>query len=252
MLVDTHCHIFSEYYDDIDNVVDECLNNNTKVLINAGVDKKTSLEVIELCKKYDCMYGCIGIHPEAADEYTEDDLSFIECNISNNKIVAIGEIGLDYHYENYNKEKQIELFESQLEIAQKYDIPVVVHSREATKDTVDILKKYNVRGVIHSFSGSYEIACEYLKMGFKLGVNGVITFKNCNIKDVYEKIGVDNILLETDSPYLTPVPFRGKKNYPYNVAVVADFLKNYFSLDDGIIEKITNDNVIAIFDKVKL
>src|SRR5699024_6836671 len=156
--------------------------------------------------------GALGIHPEYVENYTLDDIKFIEDNLNNPKIVAIGEIGLDYHYSKENKEEQIKLLELQLKLAEKYGVPVIIHSREATEDTINTLKKYKVRGVIHSFSGSLETAKIYIKMGYLLGINGVVTFKNCNLKDVLKEIPIENIVLETDSPYLTPVPFRGKQN----------------------------------------
>ena len=193
------------------------------------------------------MYGAIGIHPEYVDNYTKEDLFFIEKNLTNKKIVAIGEIGLDYHYTKDNKEKQIELFESQLKLAEKYNKPVIVHSREATKDTIDTLKKYKVKGVIHSFSGSFETACIYIKMGFLLGVNGVITFKNANIKEVYERIPLHNIVLETDSPYLAPVPYRGKKNEPANILVIAEFLASLYGVSISYLSEVTNENIARIF-----
>ena len=163
------------------------------------------------------MYGAIGIHPEEVENYSLDDIKFIEDNLNNKKVVAIGEIGLDYHYSKENKEKQIKLFELQLDIANKYKVPVIIHSRDATEDTINILRKYNIKGVIHSFSGSLETAKIYIKRGFLLGINGVVTFKNCNLKDILVNIGLNNIILETDSPYLTPVPYRGKQNNPSHI-----------------------------------
>lgn len=250
MFVDTHCHIFKEYYDNIDNVLNEALSNNINYCINNGSNNNYNKEVIELIGKYDNMYGAIGIHPEDVDNYNLDDIKFIENNLSNKKIVAIGEIGLDYHYTKENKNKQIELFELQLKLAEKYDIPVIVHSRDATQDTIDILRKYNVRGTIHSFSGSLETAKIYINMGFLLGVNGVITFKNCNIKDVIKEINIDNIILETDSPYLTPVPFRGKQNNPSHIMDIAKFVSELYdiSLDELSIK--TNNNIRKMYNKM--
>lgn len=250
MFVDTHCHIFKEYYDNIDNVLNEALSNNIKYCINNGSNNNYNKEVIELISKYDNMYGAIGIHPEDVDNYNLDDIKFIENNLSNKKIVAIGEIGLDYHYTKENKNEQIELFELQLKLAEKYDIPVIIHSRDATQDTIDVLKKYSVRGTIHSFSGSLETAKIYINMGFLLGVNGVITFKNCYIKDVIKNVSLDNIILETDSPYLTPVPFRGKQNNPSHIMDIAKFVSELYdiSLDELSIK--TNNNIRKMYNKM--
>ena len=154
MFCDSHCHLFSEYYDNMDEIINNALINNVDKLITAACDTKTSLETLEVIDKYDNVYGCIGLHPEEVD----DNFDF---NIFNNlpkKVVALGEIGLDYYYTKDNKEKQKEIFEKQLKLAEELNLPVVVHSREATQDTINILKEYNVKGVIHSFSGSLETA----------------------------------------------------------------------------------------------
>lgn len=248
MFVDTHCHIFSEDYDAIDDVMNNCREANISKIINSGINMMTNKEALVLSKKYKNMYITLGIHPEDAENYKEEDLLFIKDNLCNEKVVAIGEIGLDYHYEGYNKEKQIELFRKQLKIASEYNLPVVIHSRDATKDTIDILNEYNVKGVIHSFSGSYETACIYIKMGFLLGINGVITFKNCNLKDVIKRIDISNLVLETDSPYLTPVPFRGKRNEPKYIVDIAEFVANIKGISIDELSKITNENVKRVFD----
>lgn len=248
MFTDTHCHLFKDYFDDISLVLDNALKNKVNRYINNADNINSCKEVLELVSKYPTMYGTIGIHPEYVDNYTKEDLSFIEKNLTNKKIVAIGEIGLDYYYTKENKEKQIELFESQLKLAEKYNKPVIIHSREATKDTIDTLKKYKVKGVIHSFSGSFETACIYIKMGFLLGVNGVITFKNANIKEVYERIPLHNIVLETDSPYLAPIPYRGKKNEPANILVIAEFLASLYGVSISYLSEVTNENIARIFD----
>lgn len=248
MFVDTHCHIFKSDYDNIDEVLNNASNNNVKYYINNGSDREYNKEVLELVKEYDNMYGALGIHPETVDDYSLDDIEFIKNNLSNEKIVAIGEIGLDYHYTKENKDEQIKLLEMQLSLAEEYNLPVIIHSRDATEDTINTLKKFNCRGTIHSFSGSLETAKIYIKMGYLLGVNGVITFKNCNIKDVIKEVGLDNIVLETDSPYLTPVPYRGKRNEPAHIKDVALFLCQLYNVDLATLENITNENIKRIFD----
>lgn len=248
MFVDTHCHIYKEYYEDIDSIVNESISNNVNYLINNGCNRKTNEEVINLIDKYKNMYGALGIHPEYVEEYKNEDIDFIVNNLKQEKIIAIGEIGLDYHYTKENKDKQIELFESQLKIAEKYNIPVIIHSREATLDTITILKKYKLKGVIHSFSGSLETAKEYIKLGYLLGINGVITFKNSNIKEVIKKIPLDNLILETDSPYLTPEPFRGKQNNPSHIIDIAKFVSDLKEISLEDLSTITNQNIERIFN----
>ena len=214
-MIDTHAHIYSEYYDNIDELVKYLKDNNVKYILNASSNYDNALEVIELSKKYkDYLLPVVGIHPEDVDNY---NLEKIEELIKDNKVYAVGEIGLDYHYSSENKDKQKELFKRQIEIAIKYNLPVVVHTRDSIQDTFDILKSYKVKGVLHCFSGSYEMAREFIKIGFKLGIGGVLTFKNSKLYEVIEKISLDDIVLETDSPYLSPEPYRGKKNNPYNV-----------------------------------
>ena len=248
MFTDSHCHLYDEYYDSIDEIYEKMTNNDVYRVINNGIDDKTNKEVLDKISKYDWMYGAIGIHPEEVDKFKEEDLDFIINNLNSDKIVAIGEIGLDYHYTKENKEKQIDLFEKQLEIAEKNNKPVIVHSRDATLDTIESIKKYKVRGVIHSFSGSYETACIYIKMGFLIGINGVVTFKNANTIEVVKKIGIENIILETDSPYLTPVPYRGKKNDPSHIIDIVSFLSEKLNINKEEIAKITEENIKRIFD----
>ena len=248
MFTDTHCHVFKEYYDQVEEVFSRAKECFVGRFFVAGCNHASNLEVLDLLS-YSDVYGSLGIHPEFADTYLESDLKFIEKNLKNEKIIAMGEIGLDYHYTKENKEKQKELFEKQLELASRYSIPVVIHSRDATEDTITILKKYpHVKGVIHSFSGSLETAQIYIKMGYKLGINGVVTFKNSHLKEVVKEV-LSSIVLETDSPYLTPHPHRGEKNEPKYIIEIAKFLSEYLSISLDEILSITNKNIRAIFDK---
>lgn len=250
--VDTHCHIFKSDYENINEILENASNNHIKYVIDNGSNNETNKEVLELIKKYPNMYGAIGIHPEDVDGVMPDDIKFIEDNLSNEKIVAIGEIGLDYYYTKENKEEQIKLFESQLSLAEKYNMPVIVHSRDATEDTINSLKKFKCKGVIHSFSGSLETARIYIKMGYLLGVNGVITFKNAKIKDVIKEVGLKNIVLETDSPYLTPVPFRGTQNNPGHVLQIAQFVADLYNISLEALAEQTNNNITNMYKKMKL
>lgn len=247
MFCDTHCHLFREYYENIDEILKIAKDNQVTRYIVAGCDDSTNREVLELLSK-EGIYGALGIHPEEVDNYSDSDIQFIENNLKHQKVIAIGEIGLDYHYTKENREEQIKLLESQLSLAKKYHLPVVIHSREATEDTINVLKKYHVHGVIHAFSGSLETAKIYIKMGFCLGVNGVITFKSCNLKEVIKNIPLEYIVLETDSPYLTPVPYRGKQNDPSKIREIAQFLGSIYGVSLEELAKITNKNIARIFD----
>ncbi len=248
MFTDTHCHLYNEYYNNIDVIINNAQQNGINRFIVSGCSTKDNNEVINIIKRFDNLYGVIGLHPEEALNYCIEDIKMLENNLNNSKIIGIGEIGLDYHYENFDKEKQQALFKSQLELADKYKLPVVIHSREATEDTIRILKEYpGVKGVIHSFSGSKETAMIYIKMGYKLGINGVVTFKNSHLKDILKDI-INNIVLETDSPYLTPHPYRGTQNNPSYIKLIANFICDYLNLDLSQLSIITNNNIKEIFD----
>lgn len=248
MFTDTHCHIYKEYYENIDEILKNAKENKINRMINNGCDKKSNSEVLELIGKYENMYGALGIHPENVEEYIQEDIKLIEKQLNHKKVIAIGEIGLDYHYTKENKEKQKKLLEEQLSLAERYHLPVIIHSREATEDTINILKNYKTKGVIHSFSGSLETAKIYIKMGYLLGINGVITFKNSKLKDVIREIPLENIVLETDSPYLTPEPFRGKRNEPARILEIAKFISELKEISIEELARITNDNIKRIFD----
>lgn len=250
MYIDTHCHIYQEYYDDIDKVIRECRDHNCSVLVVNGCDLKSSQETLNIADKYPEVYAAIGFHPTELSIFEETWYDWLIDHLNNQKVVAIGEIGLDYHYDDTDKEKENAVFEKQLSIAEAYHLPVIIHSRDATEDTIKILKKYHLKGIIHSFSGSIETAKEYIRLGYKLGINGVITFKNSHLKEVVKELGLKYFVIETDSPYLTPEPHRGEKNYPYNVQIIVEFLSDYLDIPTEEILKITNANALDILSKI--
>ncbi len=245
-MVDTHCHIFAEDYPDIDDVINRMDDN---IIIVSGFDDASNREVLKLCSLYDNVYGTLGIHPESAsDKY---DLDFVRDHINDSKIVAVGEIGLDYYYTKDNRDEQIDLFCKQIEIAISNNKQLVVHSRDAISDTYDIIKKYGIgsKTDIHCFSSSLEMAREFVKLGCKLGIGGVLTFKNSSkLKEVVDGIDIDSLLLETDSPYMTPVPFRGKRNEPYNIRYVAQAISDIKGINLDDVLKITSENAYKLFD----
>ena len=249
MYIDTHCHLSLEDYDDIDLVIKENRENSIDKIIISGCTRDTIKETLDLIDKYPDVYATIGYHPSETDITNESDLIVLEEQLQREKIVGIGEIGLDYHYGSDNKEKQIELFRKQMELAEKYDLPVVIHSRDATEDTINILKEYpNVIGDMHCFSGSVETAHIYIKMGYKLGIGGVVTFKNSNLYKVIESVGIENIVLETDSPYLTPEPFRGKRNSSKYIPYIAEKIANILNISVDEVAGITTKNACTLFD----
>lgn len=244
-MIDTHCHLFEEDYDNLDELLKEIFNNNIYCIVN-GCDYLTNKAAIQLCCN-NGIYASIGYHPTELSKIPENHIKILEEMLLNNKIVAIGEIGLDYHYD-YDKEVQKRIFKEQLDLAQKYNLPIIVHSRDAINDVYEMLKNYKLRGIIHAFSGSYEMAVKFIKLGYKLGIGGVITFKNCNLKNVVAKISLDDIVLETDSPYLTPEPNRGKKNSPLNLRYIASYIADIKGTTYEEVCKVTNYNAISLFD----
>ncbi len=249
MYIDTHCHLSKDYYPDIDFIVSENINAGISKMILSGCDKKSISESIMYAEKYENIYVTIGYHPEEVSNVSIDEINQLKNIIKRcKKIVGIGEIGLDYHYEKESKEKQILLFEKQLEIAEELNLPVVIHSRDATLDTINCLQKYNVKGVIHCFSGSLEVANTYIKMGFKLGIGGVVTFKNSKLGEVIKNISLENIVLETDSPYLTPDPYRGKVNSSKYIPVIAQSLSSLYNVSLEEISKVTTENALNLFN----
>lgn len=248
MLTDTHCHLFKEYFEDIDKVICDAKNNKVNRFINNATNLDNCREVIITSKNNNDVYYSLGIHPDSVDDSLEELRKIVIDNLNDEKFIAIGEIGLDYHYGKENKTQQIEVFEYQLTLAEEFNLPVIVHSREATQDTLDCIKKYKVKGILHCFNGSLEIAKEYIKLGFYFGVNGVITFKNAKIDEVIKEIPIERILFETDSPYLTPEPFRKYLNEPKYILTIAQYVAKLYDISLEDVMKITEENVFNVFD----
>lgn len=213
IIFDTHAHYDDSAFDiDREKVLNSLKDKGICAVINAGSDVESSKESIHLAEKYKYIYAAVGVHPQSVKTSWNSDIKIIEQLLSHEKVVAIGEIGLDYYHDSQYKDLQLSMFESQLKLASEMDFPVIVHDREAHSDTMSLLRKYNPRGVIHCFSGSVEMAQEVIKLGMYIGIGGVITFKNAkNPLNVVKNIPLKSILLETDSPYMTPVPYRGKR-----------------------------------------
>ena len=243
-MIDTHCHI------DCCEDVEDIINSFDGIIITSGYDDKSNLKVIDLVNKYPNVYGTLGIHPEEVDN--DYNLDIVINNLDNPKIVGIGEIGLDYHYTKDNIDKQKELFIKQLDIANTYNLPIVVHSRDAIEDTYNILKNYNLKGSIHCFSSSLEMARKFIDFGYKIGVGGVITFKNGKkLREVVVGISINDILTETDSPYLSPEPFRGKENNPSNVYYVVKEIASIKGISSEEVENNTMKSAKEVFIKLK-
>lgn len=249
MMIDTHCHLGKEDYEDVSAVIKNMGNNIMIVSTASPTDIK---EVIRLCEKYPNIYGTIGIHPEFADTYKDEDLNMVEKYLTHPKVVGIGEIGLDYYYTKENKEKQQELFIKQINLANKYKKTIVIHSRDAIEDTYNIIrnnKDENIKCNLHCYSGSLEMAERFIKLNATFGIGGVLTFKNeKKLKEIVEKFDLKYFVLETDSPYLTPEPFRGHKNEPVNIKYVADKISQIKCINLEKVLDITTQTAISQFD----
>jgi len=249
MFVDTHLHIGDSFGVNPDLYIENAINSGVKLLIASFCEKNDIMLSTKFVEKYNCLFACIGYHPEVSNNIVEKDFEILENLIKNNsKIIAIGEIGLDYYWHKDNKERQVEVFKRQLEIAEKLNIPVVIHSRDSIGETYEILKGYKVRGVIHCFSGSLEMAKKFIDLGFLLGIGGVITFKNSKLYQVIENIPLENIVLETDSPYLAPEPNRGKTNESSNIPFIAEKIASIKHISVEQVRDITTNNAILLFD----
>lgn len=249
MLIDSHCHILSDEYEDVQKVIKESAMSGVEKIIINGYDLQTSIEAVEIAETNENVYAAIGIGPENIDGFGEDTFRELKKLLHSKKVVAIGEIGLDYYWTKENVRKQKEVLKKMLELAKNNKLPVIVHSRDALEDTYNVLKEYGVNGIMHCFSGSKEMAKKFIKLGFLIGVGGIVTFKNARkLKEVVESINLSDISIETDSPYLTPEPYRGKKNSPCNIPIIAKKIAEIKGVTLEIVADITSKAVMSKFD----
>ena len=251
MYFDSHAHYNDKQFDeDRDELLASLKNHNVGYIVNIGADMPSSLESIKLAEKYDFVYATVGVHPHEAKSVKEEDYEQLKKWLENEKVVGLGEIGLDYHYDFSPRDTQVEVFTKQLKICENITKPVIIHSREACQEVFDIIKNSNVRkGVIHAYSGSAQLAKEYVKLGFHIGIGGVLTFKNARkLIEVVENIPIERILIETDSPYLTPVPFRGTRNCSKYLKEVVEKISEIKQISHEEVEKITFENAKNFFE----
>ena len=252
MLVDSHAHLFlPNFSNDLDEVLTRAKANGVKYIIVPGTDIETSKQAIELAEKYEQIYAAVGVHPHDSKEWDDSWIDEIEALASHPKVVAIGEIGLDYFYDFSPKEKQHQAFTAQLDLAIKLDLPVVIHNRDSNDDVMKYAREYAPKGLkaqFHCFAGSIEDAHELVELGYKISFTGNITFKKSDeLREIVKSLSVENILLETDSPFLTPVPYRGKRNEPSYVKYVAKQVAELHNLRINDIERTTTYNVFRLF-----
>ena len=245
MLIDTHCHL--DEIDNIDEIINE-INEEKIIIIVSGYDIKSSNQAISLANKYNNVYATVGFHPHECNNIKEEHYNLFDKWFANPKVVGLGEIGLDYYYDLDYKDKQILMFERQINIAIKYNKPIVIHNREASEDIYNILNKYNIKGILHCFNDDLEYASKFIDLGLLLGIGGIVTFKNNKLAEILKDISVDNIVFETDSPYLAPTPFRGKKNTPLYLPYIIKEVSKIKDIEYDILISRTTNNAVRVFD----
>lgn len=253
MLIDTHVHLNAHQYDeDLDEVIQRARENGLEKMVVVGFDRPTITRTMELIEEYDDIYGVIGWHPVDAIDCTDDDLAWIEELSKHEKIVGIGETGLDYHWDKSPKDVQKALFRKQLALAKRVNLPIIIHNRESTDDCVEILKEENAQdigGIMHAFSGDEKTADEIIAMNFYVSLGGPVTFKNAQLpKDIAVHVPLDKLLVETDAPYLTPHPYRGKRNEPAHVKLVAEKIAELRRMTYEDLAEATTENAKRLYN----
>ena len=250
MLIDTHAHIDFKDYENLNVILHNAKEAGIKKIIIPGVEPTSFERIINLTQTYTGIYAALGIHPSEARLWNSDVEQIIRTLITDKKVVAIGEIGLDYYWDRTFIEQQKSVFIKQIELANEYQKPIIIHDRDAHKDTFDILNDYAKTNVImHCFSGSVEFAKECVKKGYFISIGGVATFKNAKtIKNVIQEINLENLLLDTDSPFLTPEPYRGKRNEPAFIKYVAEEIAKIKNISIETVSEVTTNNALKIFN----
>lgn len=253
MFIDSHAHLDDERFDeDRENLINNLKDNKIDLVFNIGADIESSKASVKLANKYDNIYAVVGVHPHDAKDVDEDYLDTLRELSKEEKVVAIGEIGLDFYYDNSPRDTQREVFKEQLDLAKELDLPVVIHTRDAAQETFDILKEAaqdgKLRAILHCYSGSVEMAMEYVKLGFYISLGGPVTFKKSKVsKEVAKAVPLDKLLIETDSPYLTPEPYRGKRNEPKYVRLTAEMIAELRGISIEEVAEATSRNAMEFF-----
>ena len=270
-MIDTHCHMDDpQYAEELDSFIDTQREGGVEAILVPGVEAATTQDVLDVCAKFPgYLYPALGLHPEnvredwkeqlhtiktSVDEYLASTCSTLHhtpheaTTLQRSPLIAIGEIGLDYHWDTTFMVQQQEAFREQMRWAEQYHLPVMIHSRDATEDTLKILREFpNVKGVMHCFSGSHEVAEQVVKMGYYLGIGGVLTFKNCKLAEHLVGIPIERLVLETDAPYMAPVPYRGKRNESRWMWYVAERLAQVYNCTPEYVNEVTTANAKALF-----
>jgi TatD DNase family protein len=252
MFIDTHAHLFYPNFNgEVEQVIERAANAGIEKIIVPATDLATSKKAIDLAEKYEMVYAAVGVHPHDTNEIQENYLEILEEFSKHPKVVAIGEIGLDYYYDFSPKEKQIKAFKEQIDLAVKVELPIIVHNRESNEDIMEIIRGYketNLRAQFHCFAGGVKDAKELIAMGHFISFTGNVTFKKADsVREVLKNVEIENILLETDSPFLTPEPYRGKRNEPANITIIAEKIAELHNVSIEDVSRTTNYNVFKLF-----
>ncbi|MGZ3951984.1 MAG: TatD family hydrolase [Flavisolibacter sp.] len=247
--IDTHTHIYlPEFDDDRETMMKKALEANVKTTILPAIDSTTHKVMIDVESTYQGCYAMMGLHPCSVNQDFKGEIDIIKRYLRERDFIAVGEIGLDFYWDKTFTKQQYDAFRMQIELALEYDLPIVIHSRNATDECIGVVKEYpGVTGVFHCFSGNDEQARKIIELGFMLGVGGVVTFKNAGLDQVIEKVGMANVVLETDAPYLAPVPYRGKRNEPAYIPLIAEKLASVCKMPLEKIAEITTENARKLF-----
>ncbi|MBR2908935.1 MAG: TatD family hydrolase [Clostridia bacterium] len=252
MVIDSHAHL--ECKMDTEEIIKNMHQDGLEKIVTIGTDRKDSISAVKLAEKHNDIYATVGLHPEYVDDITEEDLEVVDKLAEHQKVVAIGEIGLDYHYTEHNKEAQKELFIKQIMMAYRHKLPLVIHCRDAKEDMYEILSKYKQYiikpSVMHCFSEDREYALKFLELGFYISFAGNITFKKSD-RSFLKDIPIDKILVETDAPYLSPEPFRGMQNVPARANITAEKIADTLEMDAETFKKQTIENTYKVFYRMK-
>jgi len=253
LLIDSHSHYDDDrYVSDSHAVLSDLKNHDVDIIVNVGCDVPTSKKAVEFADKYDFVYATVGFHPNYVYEMSDRDIDELKALSKHKKVVAWGEIGLDYHYDYSKKEAQLEKFKIQLEVARELALPVIIHSREATEDMMNIMRNYGHKGVFHCYSGSLETAKEIIKLGYYISFSGTVTYKNAkNLKEAAAWIPHDKYLIETDCPYLSPVPVRGTRNDSRNLVHIANCIAELRGISYEQVGKETSENTKRLFSRIE-
>lgn len=249
MYFDTHCHLNSdELYVYHDRFIKNALANDVRYMMVVGYDLTSSKRAVELAHEYDFIYAAVGIGPNDCKDTTDQDLNIIDKYLEDPRVLALGEIGLDYYWDDVPPQIQKDIFDKQMILAKKHQKPVLIHCRDAYEDTYNMLKHHGHPGVMHCYSGSVEMAKRFINLGFYISLAGPVTFKNARVpKDVAANIGLEHLLIETDCPYLTPHPYRGKLNEPANVVYIAQEIAKLKNMEIENVASATTFNAKKVF-----